>query len=435
MSLSAGRYRRYVLGTLMLVNAIIVLDRGLMGLLLEPIKEDLHLSDANLGFLTGIAFGLFYATLGVPIARWADRGNRVTIISAAISLWAATVMLYLFVTSFVQLVAARIAAAIGEAGGMPPTYSLVGDYFPGASERTRAMTVYVLADPLAVLVSFVLGGWLNEHFGWRIAFAAMGLPALGIALLVRMTVVEPRSGGPVRQIVDTGHMAFREVMATLWRQRTSRHLIVGIILLFTVGLGIGPWEAAFLMRTHGLKTAELGRWLGVIFSFGGMGGILAGGYVATRWYADDEAGQLRFCATLIALQVPCLVAFLLVPGSRASLIALLPAVATFNAIFGPTFALLQRLVRDEIRATTMALVMLLANLIGMGVGPQVVGLLSDLLEPALKSESLRYAMLAISSVAFWSAFHFWRAGRSVGSDLLAVAVEGRRGVIRQGAAS
>ena len=419
-------YRRYVLGSLMLVNAIIVLDRGLMGLLLEPIKEELHLSDANLGFLTGIAFGLFYAALGIPIARWADRGNRVTIVSAALSLWAATVMLYLFVTSFLQLVVARVAAAVGEAGGMPPTYSLIGDYFPAANERTRAMTVYALADPLAVLVSFVLGGWLNERFGWRIAFASMGVPALFIALLVRMSVAEPRSRASRR--TPESPPSLREAMVTLWRQPTTRHLILGIILLFTVGLGLGPWEAAFLMRTHGLNTTELGRWLGVIFSFGGMGGVAAGGYVAARWFAEEEASQLRFCATLIALQVPCLVAFLLLPGSRGSLVALIPAVATFNAIFGPTFALLQRLVPDEIRATTMAVVMLLANLIGMGVGPQSVGLLSDLLEPALKVDSLRYAMLAISSVAFWSAYHFWRAGHSVGQDLVAVRVQDRGSV-------
>src|ERR1700733_313850 len=167
-------YKRYVLGALTFVYALNYLDRGLILLLLQPIKDDLHLSDTQLGFLTGIAFGLFYATLGVPIARWSDRGNRVTITSMAIALWGMTVMSCLFVSNFAQLLAARVAAAVGESGCMPPTYSLIGDYFPAATERTRAMAIYMLAGPLAAIVSFVLGGWLNELYGWRVTFFVMG---------------------------------------------------------------------------------------------------------------------------------------------------------------------------------------------------------------------------------------------------------------------
>src|SRR6266852_4948977 len=156
--MGSNAYKRYVLGTLTLVYTLNFMDRGLIMLLLQPIKEDLHLSDTQLGFLTGIAFALFYATLGLPIARWADRGNRATITSVAIALWGVTVMLCLFVGNFVQLVFARVAAAVGESGCMPPTYSLVGDYFPTSAERTRAMSVYMLANPLSTLGSFVVGG-------------------------------------------------------------------------------------------------------------------------------------------------------------------------------------------------------------------------------------------------------------------------------------
>src|SRR5690349_1463529 len=148
-------YERYVLATLTLVYTLNYLDRGLIILLLQPIKEDLHLSDTQLGFVTGIAFALFYATLGLPIARWADRGNRVTITSIAIGLWGLTVMVCLFVSNLVQLVLARIAAAVGESGCMPPTYSLVGDYFPAPAARTRAMAIYWLASPLALLISLI----------------------------------------------------------------------------------------------------------------------------------------------------------------------------------------------------------------------------------------------------------------------------------------
>jgi len=186
-------YKHYVLGVLTFVYTLNYLDRNLIVLLLQPIKTDLHLSDTQLGFLTGIAFGLFYATLGLPIARWADRGNRVTITSLAIGVWGATVMSCVLVANFAQLVLARIAASVGEAGCMPPTYSLLGSYFPKPVERTRAMSVYWLASPLSALVSFAAGGILAQRFGWRVTFFLMGLPALIAAVLVKATVFEPRA--------------------------------------------------------------------------------------------------------------------------------------------------------------------------------------------------------------------------------------------------
>jgi len=414
-------YKRYTLAVLTLVYTLNFLDRGLIILLLEPIKQDLRLTDSQLGFLTGIAFGLFYATLGLPIARWADRGNRVTITSLAIALWGITGMFCLFVTNFVQLVAARVTAAVGESGCMPPTYSLIGDYFPAPAARTRAMAVYWLGNPLAALVSFVAGGWSNEMYGWRMTFFFMGIPALLVAGLVKMTVTEPRASlSQAQHAHDRPLPRFVEVVGTLWYQPSSRHLCLGIILVFTMALGMAPWYAAFMMRSHGMGTAELGIWLGCIFGLSGLIGTLLGGYVAARWFSEDERGQMRLSAAMIASMVPCFALFLLLPNKQGALFALMPLVLAGNFILGPTFALLQRLVVDEMRATTLAVVMLLANLIGMGIGPQVVGILSDLLAPALGSDSLRYAMLAMSFVAFWAAFHCWRAGRTLKEDLTAL---------------
>lgn len=411
------RYKRYVLSIMTLVYTLNYLDRGVIVLLLQPIKDDLHLSDSQLGFLTGIAFGLFYATLGLPIARLADRGNRSTIISIAIALWGVTVMVCLFVTNFAQLVLARIAAAIGESGCMPPTYSLIGDYFPGKAERTRAMSIYVLAGPLAALISFVGGGWLNEQFGWRATFFLMGAPALVVAAIVRTTVAEPRSltgqGWRTEQPVPR----MMDVLAVLWRQQSSRHLSAALILLFTMGLGLAPWYAAFMMRSHGMGTGELGIWLGLIFGVGGVVGILLSGYAAGRWFARNDVAQMRLCSALVACLVPCFLLFLLLPSKEEALFALVPLVIVFNFFLAPTFALMQRLVGDEMRATALAVVMLFANLIGMGLGPQLVGMLSDLLSPTLGMESLRYAMLAMSLVALWAAYHFWQVSRTVEEDL------------------
>jgi MFS family permease len=412
-------YRRYVLATLTLVYTLNSLDVPLMTLLLQPIKTELGLSDGQLGFLTGIAFALFYATLGVPIARWVDRGNRVTITSVAVGLWGAAVMLCVLVGSFGQLVLARMAAAVGASGSMPPTYSLLGDYFPAAAERTRAMAIYMLSGPLAPLISFVAGGWLNEHYGWRIALFAAGVPGILFAMLVRMTIREPRTIADVsnlpRPVPPTA-----EVLATLWNQRATRHLTVAIILFYAEGLGLSPWVAAFMMRSHGMGTSDLGVWLGLIWGVGGIVGVLLGGHLSELWFAGDERRQMRLVALLTASLVPGYLLLLYVPRKEQALIVMVPLMMVANSVFGPTFALLQRLVVDEMRATALAIVMLLANLIGMGVGPQMVGTLSDLLVPFTGIDSLRYAMMTVSLLALCSAYHFWKVGKTVKADLAAV---------------
>lgn len=415
------KYRNYVLVLLTLVYTLNFLDRNLLILLLQPIKEDLHLTDTQLGLLTGIAFGLFYATLGLPFARWADRGNRVTITSIAIGLWGVTVMIYIFVTNFPQMICGRIASSVGESGCMPPTYSLLGDYFPKPVERVGAMTFYWLGSPLSSLISFFLGGWLNERYGWRITFFIVGVPALVAAILVKRTIIEPRVSAGHAYGVGPQRPRVVDVFKALWDQQSSRHLSVAIVLLYMLSLGLAPWYAAFLVRSHGMHTVEVGRWLGAIFGAGGTAGILLGGYAAGRINPSHERNQLRVSAVAMVLAVPFFSLFLLAPRKHAALIALVPFVVVLATFLGPTFALMQRLVPDEMRSTSLAVVMLLANLIGMGIGPLAVGILSDLLSPRLAGDSLRYAMLAMSLVAPWAAYHLLRAGRTVARDLIAVA--------------
>jgi predicted MFS family arabinose efflux permease len=411
----ADAYRRYVLGALTLVLTLNYLDRCLVLLLLQPIKIDLHLSDTQLGFLTGIAFGLFYATLGVPIARRADRGNRVHLTSLAIGLWGLTVMACVRVQSFAQLACARIAAAVGEAGCMPPTYSLLGDYFPGAAERPRAMAVYWLASPLSALIGFIAGGKLSELYGWRAAFLILGIPGIVTAALIWLTVGEPRASRPPPSRLE--EPSLHDVLRLLWGQDSSRHLCIALVLLLTMAYGLAPWYAAFMMRSHSMTVAEVGFWFGLIFGVSGIAGTLLGGYLAGGRFANEERKQMRLCAVTVAALSPCFMLFLLVPGTNASLASLVPLLVIFNVFLGPTFSLLQRLVPERMRATVLAVVMLLANLIGMGLGPQAVGFLSDRLRPALGSDSLRFAMLAVSLVALWAGFHYWAVGRTVERDL------------------
>lgn len=417
----SNTYRRYVLAVLASVYMLSLLDRGLIMLLLEPIKADLQLTDTQLGFITGIAFALFYATLGIPLARWADRGNRATITALSIGIGSLAVMACIFVTSFIQLAIARMAAGIGEAGTKPPAYSLVGDYYPQPGERARAMAFYFSGNALASLVSFVLGGWLNEHYGWRVAFFVVAVPGLLMTVLVKLTVTEPRMLESQKKLPVATPPPLADVFAMIWRRRSLRHITLAMILLMTMGAGLGPWYAAFLIRSHGMGTSELGLWLGIIFSLAGLVGLSIGSYMSTRWFADNERGQMRMSALTIAAIVPFFAAFLLLPGKNQALLALIPFMVVFYCFIGPTYALMQRLVPDGMRATALAVLLLLTTLIGHGIGSQVVGILSDLLAPEFGRHSLRYAMLLMSLLALWSAASFWRVGDTVSADLRAIA--------------
>lgn len=416
----SAAYRNYVLGCLTLAYTLTTLDGCLVSLLAQPIKLELHLSDTEVGLLTGVAFGLFFSLSGVPFARWADRGNRATITSIAVGVWSIAVMLCWTVTSFLQLLITRLFAGLGAGGCVPPTYSLLGDYFPASTERTYAMTMYMLAGPAAFLLSYVCGGWINDHFGWRAALFAMGAPGMVVACLMRFTVKERRPAGhSSTKVVKRAGMGI--IWRALWQRRSARHLCTAIILVFLLGLGLSNWYATFMIRFHGMSTSELGLWLGPISGLGGIAGILAGGHAATRWFGEDERSQMRICALAMALEMPLYALFFFLPGKKGALMALLPLMIIANVTFGPIFALMQRLVEDDIRATTMALVMLLASLTGWVIGPQAIGALSDALTPYLGGESLRYAMALFSCVALWAGYHFCKAGTYIREDLANVA--------------
>ena len=408
----------YNLAALTAVCTLGYLDRDLIVLLLEPIKASLSLSDTQLGAITGLGFGLFYAVLGLPMARYADRGNRITIAAASIGLWGVTAMVCPWVTSFGQLLLLRIAAAVGESGCLPPTYSLVGDYFPDSAARVRGMTVFWLSGPFAALISFIAGGQINEAYGWRLTFFIAGTPALLLALLLKLTLTEPRLAvAPFVVSSVQPKIGIATALSGLWRQRSSRHLSLAIILIFAMGQGLSPWYAAFLMRSHAMNTAELGLWFGMIFGGSGLLGTLLGGYVSNRWFNGNERSQMRLGAVLVATLFPFFILFLLTSEKHIAIVALIPIAIAFSFFLGPTFALLQRLVPEGVRATSFAVLMLLANLLGMAAGPQIIGLLSDVLLPTFQEESLRYAMLSFSLLALWASYHFWQVGRTVMVDL------------------
>lgn len=397
-------YKRYALIVMTTAFAVSLLDRGFMFILLQSIKTDLQLSDTQVGFVTGIAFAIFYATMGIPIARWADRGHRVTIVALAMALWSLTALACAFVTNYVQLLIARIAAGIGDSGCLPPMYSLLGDYFPEPAERTRAMYVFDFASPMAGLATFVGAGWLNEHYGWRTAMLLAAIPGLLMAIVVRFSLIEPPRRA-VRVRAQSGP-PLKQILAMMWQQRSCRNLTIGTVVMFTLGQGVVAWQAAFMIRNHGIGTAELGMWMALIHTLGSGAGLLLGAYTLRRWFTGNEKGQMRLAALTMAATVPFYIAFLLLPKNQA-LLALVPQSIMFSAFITVVFVLLQRLVPDEVRATVFMVTMFFANLIGMGLGPQVVGILSDVLRPVIGRDALREAMLLVSFLGFWAAYHFW----------------------------
>src|SRR5262245_59532954 len=274
-------YRRYVLGLLLVVYVVNFVDRSIVNILLEPIRQEFQPSDTALGFLSGVAFAIFYATLGIPIARWADRGVRRDIIALALFLWSGMTALSGLARTFPQLVLARIGVGVGHAGCSPPAHCILSAYYP-PERRGTAFAIYALGIPIGTAFGYLTGGWMAETLGWRSAFLLVGLPGLLLAVIVRLTLREPprghaearRDAGPAPEPV--------EVMRAMWRLPTFRHLAAAATLHAFVGYGLANWNAVFLMRSHGMSPGEVGTWLAFIaVVFGGLGTFL-GGYLTDR---------------------------------------------------------------------------------------------------------------------------------------------------------
>jgi predicted MFS family arabinose efflux permease len=425
---TSKNYLLVLLTTIMVFNYV---DRLSMGLVLQDIKVDLSLSDTQLGLLTGIAFAFFYAVMGIPIARWADRGNRVTIISLTVAVWSVAVTLCGTASTFLQLLLIRVLVAVGEAGCHPPAFSLIADYF-GRSERPRAVARYMLGWPLALLVGNLAAGWLNQFYGWRVTFVVVGMPGLILAVLARSTLQEPRNHVATMSLVprsESERMAaevqpnLREVLVTLGGSAAFRHLVICFSLSYFFGNGILQWQPAFFERSHGLQTGELGTWFALIYGVGGLIGTYLGGELAARYAADNERLQLLALAAVYGVIALLGAGVYLAIDRYVALGVLTLSVIGAATLNGPLFAATQTLVPPRMRAMSIALVLFFSNLIGLGLGPLTAGALSDALRPVLGNEALRYALLALCPGYLWCAWHLWRASRTVASDMAAAQLE------------
>jgi len=412
------RYKWYVLGVLTAVFTSSHVDRQIMGILLEPIKLELGASDTQMGFLIGLTFAIFYATLGMPIAMLADRTNRRNIIVIATSVWSLMTALCGVAQTFVQLALARIGVGTGEAGSSPPSHSIIADLFE-PRVRGTAMGVFALGVNFGLLIAYAAGGWMSENIGWRLTFVVVGLPGLLIAGLLYFTTQEPKRGStePGAPASDEQAPPFKTVAGYMWRTRSIRHLVAGSSIAAFVGYGFVLWMPAFLIRSHGLTPTQVGFTLALMTGVvGGLGTFTAGKLVDVL-ARRDERWRCWLVAAAKGGYVPFLALVFLVDDFWTFLL-----LYTIPAFFGgfylaPTFALIQGLVSVRMRALASSITLFILNIIGLGFGPQLVGIMSDYFSTDYGQESLRIALLLMTFLNLWCALHYFLAARTLASDL------------------
>ncbi len=417
----APSYKYYALGVLFIGYVINFIDRSILAILLEPIKEELLLNDTQLGLLGGLAFAMFYATLGIPIAALADRWSRVKVLSISMVIWSAMTAVCGLANSFWHLLIARIGVGIGEAGASPPSHSLISDYFPIES-RATALSIYALGIPFGSMVGNAVGGWGAATLGWRDTFFLVGLPGIAVAALIFITLREPPRGmseaPSAKPMKDEPSPSMGKVLGFLWDKVSFRHMSFASGLHAFVSYSAGTWNSPFLIRVHDMPIEEVGYWLALIAGVGAIGTFF-GGYLADKFF--DRTGDRRWYLWIPGLSTLVMVPFQFVAylyDGVNPVIFSLGVVAILGSMYlGPAFAMTQALVTLRMRAVASAILLLVLNLIGMGLGPFVVGIFSDLLEPATGHESIRYAMCIALIVNIWAGIHFMLGARSLQSDL------------------
>ncbi len=411
------RYRWTVLVMLTLVYTFNFIDRQILVILQEPIKADLGLSDAQLGLLTGFSFALVYVTAGIPIAWLADRANRRNIVAASLAFWSLMTAMSGLVQNYGQLLVARLGVGVGEAGGTPPAHSMISDYFPPSSRGT-ALSFYSMGIYIGVLFGFAAGGWIAENFGWRNAFFVIGIPGILYAFAVLWVVKEPKrghfdpagAGAPAQSSLS-------ETMAGLRRRPTFWYLSVGCAFSAFVSYGNGNFMPSFLMRNHGLSLTEVGVILGLISGLSGATGTFLGGYMADRLATRDMRWYLWIpILGGLSAMIP---AYYTLLGENTTFIvaAMIPSQILSALYLGPCIATCHNLVSPGMRAMASAILYFVLNLIGLGLGPLTVGILSDFYAEPFGDDNLRYAMASVLSIGFLGVYFLWMGTRSLNRDL------------------
>lgn len=410
------RQRWVLLGVLFLIATSSYVDKNIIGVLLQPIKEEFGVSDTMLGLLSGLSFAVFYATLGLPVARWADRGDRRFIITVSLALWSVMTAFCGLAQSFWQLAAARIGVGAGEAGAIPPGQSLIADYFP-PERRGKALGGFMMAAMAGYVIGTVLGGQLAQAYGWRPAFLVVGIPGVLLAVIARLVLDEPRLSAGVT-VAATESEAFRDSYRALTAKPSFVGILIAMVLYFLIAYGAFAFIVPLMIRSYGITVGKAGAIFGMLSTVGAVIGNAVGGGLTDRLCQRDPSWAARFPAWgMIGAFVVYETAFLM-PNLTALVVVL-----TIGGVFlsGPVpsmFAALHLVCGSKRRATSVAIIFFFANLLGLGLGPIIAGGLSDTFARSVgPADGLRYAMMVVMVTFLPCGYYLFRAARTLKADM------------------
>ncbi|WP_332767890.1 spinster family MFS transporter [Phenylobacterium sp.] len=412
-------YRYLVVGVLAVVYTFNFLDRQILSILNEPIREELGLSDTELGLLSGLAFAMFYTTFGIPVAWLADRANRVRIIALACTIWSLCCAACGLATNFAQLAAGRVGVGIGEAGGAPPSYSLISDYFP-PEERGKALALFSLGVPFGSMIGAAAGGWIAAAYGWRMAFFVVGLPGVILALLTLILVREPKRGG-LDPTADgaTAHQASPPLLSAIGAFFAERTLVLVALssgLSAFVGYAMLSWNPAFLIRVKGMSLSEVAIYYSLVLGVTGIIGTLSAGWLADWLGKRDRRWYAWIPAVAFAISIPFLAAALYARSWQMALAFLSVPTLLKIMYLAPAIAVIQNSVPPGRRTVSSAILLFALNMIGLGGGPLFVGMISDFAKAQYGDQSLTIGLGALIPVIVLTVGAHIAAARSIGRD-------------------
>ncbi|TAL34605.1 spinster family MFS transporter [Phenylobacterium sp.] len=423
-------YVRYAMWLLLGIYIVNFVDRSVINILAEPIKQDLGLTDWQLGMMSGLAFAILYTFLGIPVARLAEHSHRPRIISVAAATWSLFTILCAYAGNFWQLLLFRVGVGVGEAGCTPPAHSLIVDYHP-IEKRASALAFYSLGGAIGTLLGLIIGGLVYDAYGWRVGFLVAGSPGLFFAVLAFFTLKEPRRI-MARHVAATTAKAstFGQTLAYLAKTPTFWCFAAGATIFnfgggatFTVSffLRIHTAEVNLLAESMGLKAVGfLGLTMGLSNAAGALG-IWMGGWITDRFGARDLRNYVVAPAVAALLMIPLRIGLYTVDSTWLALG--LMTVVTFLGGFwwGPVFSIGQSVVPSHMRATSAAILLFTINLLGAGMGPVALGLLSDYFNRGLgmgPAEGVRWALIASVVTGLGAFAAFWMARRTIRQDFL-----------------
>lgn len=403
---------------LLLVNILNFVDRQLPFILIDAIRRDLHLNDAQIGLMAGVSFAVVYSFAALPLAWAADRFSAKWVIAISLAFWSLMTAAGGVANNFGQLLLARAGVAAGEAGSTPAAHALIARLFPD-QRRALVLAIFSLGVPIGGTIGLALGGWINDVAGWREAFFFVGLPGLAVAALVWFVL--PNVGRD--HVEKTQRTSYPAAVKFLFKLRSFRHMAAASALFAIGSYAMNVFAPAFLMRTHEMTAAQAGLGLGLASGIGGLIGTFAGGMLADVLGRRDPRWRQWVPAIALALCAPVALGAWLAPSAAVSMVLLTLVYMLGLMYFAPTFSAAQSLAPDEIRATASAVLLFCLTIVGSSVGPYVIGQVSDHLVPQFGHLSLRYAMCLLSVTMAWSALHFFFAARALKEDLGAQQLE------------